>query len=436
MTLRRKLGIVVPETMDQSLAHFKGARFTLYSNARESLKTRPLCRRDANLGCFIKSEKFNPDEKINPDPRMIQARGPRFNLHMAQFMHPLEHAVYRVEDRHGLRIFAKGLNAVQKASLIRSKFDVLSHPVCYSLDASRFDKHVSPGLLKEEHNFYKNVFQGDSLLSLLCEWQMKNKCRTTTGVTYQATGGRMSGDMNTAIGNCILMYAMLMGVARRLGVEPLVVDDGDDCLMFINKWDEKKFENNISQYFKEFGMDIKLENKAYSPEQVVFCQSRMVGDRMVRNWVKVLSHGTAGVKHWNDPKLVRPMMTSVGMCELACNPGVPVLQNYASALVRNGKGERQKRLDVDHGVLVRALHEVGSIDAIFQARTQPITMSSRIAFEQAFGISPLDQQLLEYRLDNWVVDEVRSVPVPVELHGDWIPLRDASLVKLPDEPWW
>lgn len=434
--LRRTIGVVTPETLDQALAHFKGARFTLYSNAKESLRSRPLSRRDANLGCFIKSEKFNPDEKTNPDPRMIQARGPRFNLHMAQYMHPLERAVYRVVDRHGLRIFAKGLNATAKADLILKKFEVLSNPVCFSLDASRFDKHVSPMLLKEEHRFYKEVFQGDALLAQLCNWQSKNKCRTTSGVLYQATGGRMSGDMNTAIGNCILMYAMLMAVSKRLGVEPLVVDDGDDCLMFIEKWDEAKFEGNISKYFEEFGMNIKLENKAYHPEDVVFCQSKIVGNRMVRNWVKVLSHGTSGVKHWNDPKLVRPMMTSVGKCELACNPGVPILQSYAEALIRNGRGERQKRLDVDHGVMMRALHEVGSTEKILQAKAEPITIEARLAFERAFGISPLDQFLIESRLEQWEVTEVNSVPVAVELCSDWVAIRDASLVKLPDEPWW
>lgn len=434
--LRKQLGVVVPETIEQALAHFKGARFTLYSNALESLKSRPLCERDASIGAFIKAEKFNPVDKVNPDPRMIQARGPRFNLHMAQFMHPLEHAVYKLTDKHGLRIFSKGLNAIEKAELIRSKFSVLSHPVCYSLDASRFDKHVSPGLLFEEHTFYKSVFKGDPLLEKLCEWQARNKCRTTTGVKYTATGGRMSGDMNTALGNCVLMYAMLMAVSKRLGIQPLVVDDGDDCLMFVEVWEEARFEARISDCFLEFGMKIKLENKARSPDQVVFCQSKIVGDRMVRNWVKVLSHGTAGVKHWNDPKLVRPMMTSIGKCELACNPGVPILQSYAQALIRNGRGQLQKRLDVDHGVFLRALYEVGTVVGIMQADSAPVTFEMRIEFERAYGISPNDQILIESILDNWNVEEVVAHPVLCELQSDWKPITDASHVKLPDVPWW
>ena len=39
----------------------------------------------------------------------------------------------------------------------------------------------------------------------------------------------------------------------------------------LRKWDEAKFEGNVSKYFEEFGMNIKLENKAYHPEDVVFC---------------------------------------------------------------------------------------------------------------------------------------------------------------------
>lgn len=424
------------ESLDEALMHFRGARYTLYSNARESLRSKPLARADANLGCFVKAEKFNPLDKVNPDPRMIQARGPRFNLHMAGYIHPLERIVYQLRDEFGLRIFAKGLNSFEKADLIRSKFAKLKRPVCYSLDASRFDKHVSPKLLDEEHRFYLTMFPRDAQLAMLCDWQKRNKCFTSNGVRYAARGGRMSGDMNTALGNCVLMYAMLMAVAERLGVTPLVVDDGDDCLMLVEDHEAHKFEECITPYFLEFGMAIKLENRAEVPEQVVFCQSKIVGDRMVRNPIKVMSNGTSGCKHWHDPKLVRPMLTAVGACELACNAGVPVLQEYALSLLRNGRGERAKRIDLEGGVLQRALYEAGSEQNIYATKAKDVTLEMRMEFERVWGIPVPAQLILEEMLQGWVIDDIVAVPVGTELHADWELQEDPSRVPARAPAFW
>lgn len=424
------------ESIDEALMHFKGARYTLYSQARESLRKKPLSRSDSYLSCFIKAEKFDPDAKINPDPRMIQARGPRFNLHMAGYIHPLERLVYNIRDEYGLRVFAKGLNSFQKATLIKEKFSKLEDPVCFSLDATRFDKHVSPGLLAEEHRFYRRMFPGDDQLIMLTSWQMRNKCFTSNGVRYSAKGGRMSGDMNTALGNCVLMYSMLMAVAGRLGVKPLVVDDGDDCLMLVEKRQAASFELYISEYFLEFGMSIKLENRADVPEQVVFCQSKIVGDRMVRNPLKVMSNGTSGSKHWFDRNLVRPMLTAVGACELSCNAGVPVLQEYALALLRNGRGQRMSRTDIDSGVLLRAIWEVGSEEKIYQSTEKPVTVDARLQFARVWGIPVPAQLILEQILREWTVEEVVAEPVDVELSADWVVREDPSRVPPRHTAFW
>lgn len=434
--LAGKLQYPAAETMDQVMAHFKGARFTLYDQARKSLLAQPFCARDANISTFIKAEKFHPSAKVNPDPRPIQARGPRFNLHMARYIHPLEKVVYNLLDSHGLRVFAKGLNSFQRAALISAKFACLEKPVCFSLDASRWDKHVSLAMLKAEHAFYTHMFPGDDFLKHLCRLQQVNKCRTSNGVVYTATGGRMSGDMNTALGNCVLMYAMLMGVADKLGVEPLVVDDGDDCLMFVEEWHAGRFQQHISKLFREYGMDIKLENRATVPEQVVFCQSKIVAGRMVRNPLKVMSNGTSGVKHWNDPRLTRSMFTAVGSCELSCNAGVPVLQEYALALKRNGRGQRMTRMDIDHGVLLRALYEVGSEQAIYDSAAKEITMEARIEFEKVWGIPVGVQDWLERRLRDWDVEDIVAQPVGVEIRADWVVQEDPSRVFPVDPAFW
>lgn len=245
----------------------------------------------------------------------------------------------------------------------------------------------------------------------------------------------MSGDMNTALGNCVLMIAMCEAARQSLGVQFEIFDDGDDCLLFCEAEDLPLIRRRLPELFLEFGQELKLENETDSLQGIIFCQSRLVelagGPRMIRDWRKVLSHGTSGVKHWNNPKLVRPMMNAIGHCELALNPGVPILQEYALALIRNGRGERLKWLDVDSGLLLRTRYELraeGNFEkAIYTVDPVPVTAEARRSFEAAFGIDPAEQLAVENILRNWTVSRTEALDVPVELNAHW---DDMSLPEL------
>lgn len=211
--------VLTPLSLEGSLASFKGAKRRIYQRAYDSLRVEPLSRKDARIKAFVKAEKFNPKEKVNPDPRMIQARDPRYNLHLARFLRPLEHVVYGVRSPSGLPMIVKCMNPKQRAALILEKWRLFDNPVCVSLDCSRWDKHVGPDVLKVEHDFYRSWFPGDQDLDQLLRWQMVNECRTSNGLRYQVVGGRMSGDMNTALGNCTLMVGMAHAAMKQLRVK-------------------------------------------------------------------------------------------------------------------------------------------------------------------------------------------------------------------------
>jgi len=87
---------------------------------------------------------------------------------------------------------------------------------------------------------------------------------------------------------------------------------------------------------------------------------------------------------------------STGVCELANNQGVPILQAYASALVRNGKGGRFVESDERE---YKTLYTPGTI-----TEEAEITPESRLSFFYAFGVSPDQQHLMEERLVNWSFD--------------------------------
>lgn len=423
--MAKACGHLEPWTMKMVLESFKGRKKARYEEAYQSLQVDPLGRRDAYIKAFVKAEKINPFSKENPDPRMIQARSFRYNLVIAKYLRAIEHYIYNLRGKSKLREVAKGLNQRERAELLKQKFSRFERPVCYSLDASRFDKHVSKELLEIEHSFYTRVIPNSPEFDRLLKWQLHNKITTQNGVKYNCVGGRMSGDINTALGNCLLMVAMVRAALRKLGIRKYeIMDDGDDVLVIIEREDEGKLLG-IVQTFESFGMKLKLEGRATNIREVEFCQSRMVlgfgGDIMVRDWRKVLSHACVGTKNWNDPNMVRPMFGLVGTCELALGCGVPVLQAFAKALIRNSGG---KIAHFEHlteaGLVYRVKAEFGSFDvAKIAAHEKEITSEARLAFEEAFGTPEWEQLEIESRLDRWVITDLQCRERVQEIDYRW-----------------
>lgn len=419
-------GTLTPWTLERTIDSFKGARKKRYQRAGESLAREPLERSDARISTFTKAEKMDPTVKKNPDPRMIQARTPRYNVKIAQYLRPVEHFIYNLKDRSGLRAVAKGLNQKDRATLIREKFKLFKKPVCFSIDCSRWDKHINYDVLGVEHEFYKRLLPNQPEFNKLLDWQRINKCRTAGGLKYTVFGGRMSGDINTALGNCLLMVLMARAAMKMLKIVKYeLVDDGDDCLVIVEEEDFDVVNNNLAKIFLEFGQELKIENVSREVGGIVFCQSRVVHNGedwiMVRDWRKVLSHACSGTKHWNNPEEVRPMLGLVGRCELALGAGVPILQSYALALIRNSRGLCAKTINAEAGVLMRLKAEAGD-DAeewLRKAASRPITSEARIAFRDAYNVPLWQQHAIESRLRSWNIDVVDTITVCPEWDHTW-----------------
>lgn len=430
--LARGFGHLEPWTLERVRDSFRGKRARRYFEAYDSLTVNPLSPSDGRINSFVKAEKFNPDVKVNPDPRMIQARSPRYNLVIAKYLRPVEHCIYNISSR-GLRQVAKGLNQRQRGQLIVDKFSRFHRPVCFSVDCSRWDKHVSIGVLRIEHGFYRRLLPNHPELDRVLSWQEDNHCRTSNGVKYTVAGGRMSGDINTALGNCLLMVLMVRAALREMHVKHYdLLDDGDDCLVFVEEEDFPLLERELHNIFLQFGQDLKIENIARDWSQVVFCQSRVVHDGldyiMVRDWKKVISQSTCGTKYWNDPNLVRPMMRLLGDCELALSSGIPILQAYAEALRRIGGHSSAKAVNLDPGVAYRVGLEGDFDEVISCARARPVTRYAREVFEKVFSVPLWEQEAIEEILANWDLDSTISLDLPSEWDHRWEDCRSVHVV--------
>lgn len=397
---------------DDFCAMYSGPKRARYQRNADYVRSHGFSPHMAGLRMFIKWEKLSP-EKVNPDPRPIQYRDGRYCVEVSQFLKPIEQHLYQLHGDGSLlpptRLIAKGLNQVERAKVLRAKLARFVAPVVVSLDASRFDKHVDIELLKIEHKVYKHC-NPDPYFAFLLTLQLINYVRTLNGIKYTAYGKRMSGDMNTALGNCILMIIMLATFCIKfLHQRWDMFDDGDDCLLIVEREELDVVLKHARDAFLSYGHEIKVEKIAYTFPTVMFCQSCPVEFapgkwKFVRNPRKVLSCALMSNKWKTSVYARRRLLATIGLGELILNMGVPVLQSFSLALIRSADGAPfyEDKSFLDYPVLremklfgMRTLREMVPAE-IFDC--------GRLTFAAAFGI-PVEYQIaLEAALDEWRVE--------------------------------
>jgi hypothetical protein len=407
---------------------YSGRKRTMYENALASLCGSHSTALDARVKMFVKAEKAWQQAK---DPRPIQARDPRHNIDLASFLLPIEHQLYSLTsfrremgNRPGFRktrIFGKGANSRQRAQLLLQKWDTFADPRCLSLDCSRFDCHVAPEVLEQiEHFVYLELCDPSERAELnrLLAYHLNNKGRSSTGLKYRTKGKRMSGDVNTALGNCLLMVIMAMTAMRTLGVDSYdLLDDGDDILLFLEATEVDRVEGALSEIFRSYGHSLKVEEVARELWDINWCQTKLTqranGEAvMARDFRKVLATGGTSHRHYDNPKVGMKVMNSVGTCELYLNRGIPILQEYALMLIReSGTLEFHSLFDeaLEHRI---GLEFKGTLDmkkVQEHAKPMPINDATRVAFELTWGVSVDQQLLLEEQLRNHKIDWSRGL---------------------------
>lgn len=378
--------------------NYTGKKRNKYLRAMDELAVIPLQRKDGYIKAFIKPEKI----KDLKDPRLIQSRNARYNIALANYLKPIEHRLYNLKGGGALkkwlppgRVIAKGLCQRRRAQLLLTKWRRFNQPIAYSLDASRFDAHVTH-TLRIEHNIYKRIYKGDPLLTKLLDWQTYNKCFTPYNIRYTTRYGRMSGDMNTALGNCLVAVIVLACVMRRMKVGKWdCICDGDDVVLIIEQGTDI---SSIMDHYLDFGFEMKLENVTTDFNRIIFCQTRPLntsdGLKMVSDPARVLSRELAGCKYWSNQKFLPRYFKLIGDCELALNMGVPILQSYAMML-RSWGEEGPCNIPIE-GRMFDAIREIKAHDEI---KPMPITIQARLDFETAFGIDPVEQRVIEAMLE-------------------------------------
>lgn len=391
-----------PETRQTIVGMYTGRKRTIYENACRSLLRKPLERKDAVSVAFVKPEKVPP----NKAPRCIQPRDPRYNLEVGCFLKPIEHRVYRTIANifgDGPTVM-KGYNVEAVARIIVGKWNSFHRPCAIGLDATKFDMHVSPAMLRWEHSIYEAIFNGNQTLKKLLRWQMYNKglgyCKDGR-LKYSVTGKRFSGDMNTAMGNCIIMCGMVWCYARERGINIKLVNNGDDCVVFMEQSDEREFTRGLNEWFLALGFRMVAEPTVHDVQRIEFCQMHPIrtsnGWTMVRNVPKALAKDSMCLIPLRTPKEMKEWMGAVGEGGSVVARGVPVLQEFYKLYCRTGSVET----NFGREILRRSGYLYYS-DGV-QGKDTTVSAEARYDTWLAWGILPDHQTSLEEGYANGTV---------------------------------
>lgn len=338
-----RLEPVVPIASHQELVdkYLPQKKRKLYQRCLKSLQDEPLSSRDWLIKAFVKSEKLKIMER-DGDPRMIQARSPRFNVELGLYTRAVEKNLYHLMDPVlaplGIEIplIAKGMNLRTRAQVLRTIWEQTPNPVSVSFDLSRWDKHVSVGLMEVMHQWYLQLLPCEWLRFLLSK-QVSNKCITEKGlIRYNVTGGVMSGDMTTALGNCVAVIVILLtyrDLIRQLAIEIVdakydgcrgaelvirsriaaqlisvkrtqpglleeiikrkawfrVLDDGDDHVLITSKHLEPVMSKTLEIWWQAMGHSLKIEGTTDKFHMIEFCQHKPHWIEHLQSWVMMPS---------------------------------------------------------------------------------------------------------------------------------------------------
>lgn len=380
---------------DVFLSYYSGRQRAVYDKAALSLLTTPVRRADARVKSFVKAEKINRTSKPDPAPRVIQPRDPRYNIEVGRFLRPLEKPMFDAIKRTWGGPTVLKCNYAQQGEALREMWEQFPRPVAVGLDASRFDQHVSAAALRYEHSFYLSAFRGPwrQTLARLLQWQIDNRgvAYFPDGrVTYEVEGKRMSGDINTSLGNCVLMCCLVWAYCHERGVKARLANNGDDCVVIMDESHLAQFSGGLREWFLERGFNMTVEDPVRDFERIVFCQTQPVWTP--QGWIMCrdprVAIGKDLVSMLDLGEGLRAYLGSIGMCGEAAAGGLPVFGEFYQQCSTAGRIT---------GLTLHRAFASGLLSGSKGMNRRGLEVSdyTRYSFWLAFGILPDEQVALE-----------------------------------------
>lgn len=352
---------------------------------------------------FVKYEKI-PLGKFHDGkpPRLIQHRSFEYLYMLKSFILSYD-LVLKKEDLEfngqGVRsIFSKLNNEKGVASYLKQNWDSFKNPVAVCIDHSKFDGHVSLELLKLARKFWNHLFN-NKLLNRMLKHQELNKVNSKNGLYYKIKATRLSGEYTTSDENSILNYCMLSVWVKASNIKDFkIMVNGDDSVVIIETQDYKLLKD--LSFFNNFNMETEVDRVVYDFNKISFCQASpiKVGDcyTMIKEPSRTISR--ACFTSYTHKQHINTLLTAEGLCELAQNSGVPIMQEFALTLMRCG-------------LLSKPWKSIDKIPARGHgnfSEVKEITEETRDQFELAFGIDKRQQMMVEHSLAGNIILDTQT----------------------------
>lgn len=396
---------ILPASREEFVNHYKGGRKVRYQNAYEKLMSSGKKNSHATVQTFVKAEKINFTSKPDPAPRVIQPRDARFNIEFGRYIWKMEHKIYKALGRlYKYPCVAKGFNCYETGEIIKKKWDMFENPCFVSLDASRFDQHVSQEALKWTHRQYRK-FNHDEDFVWCLDRMLSNKGYATAkdgGFKYTVDRGRMSGDMDTALGNCLLMVAMVYSYCTEKGIRHEVIDNGDDITVVCDVKDKDRVVSGLMEWFAELGFRMKVEASGNVLEKLEFCQTYPVFDGVKWRMVRGLNCLVKDTVLICDEDEAPYRIGEVSECGKALCDGLPIYSTFYNVMNEMGKRSRGNSNQHHHSGMRRLAEGL-------EYKGLEVTDEARLSFYNFCGINPSRQRDIEEQLLTWAGRRVTPI---------------------------
>lgn len=418
----RHVGDVTPYTWEEFLGTYEGKQRRMYEPHVLEARTRGVQQKHSHIRPFIKVE---PHCKQQAVPRLISPRHPVYNAAVGRYLKKIEKPIYRAIDALFRRKFKQARCVFKGSDSFRlgRDFEKLRHrfsrPVFVGLDAERFDQHVSQVALKYEHSFYNRIFK-DAKLAHWLTWQLETKCKAFANdgyIRWRSRGGRMSGDMNTSLGNTLLMCAMIYAYLCEHGIDAALANNGDDCVLVLEQRDLHKL-STIKPWFTDRGFTMAVEKPVHELEQAEFCQSHCLN--IGGSWQFVRKHNVVTSKdlctsiHLDTVDKARAWASAVAQCGIATTAGVPVQGAFYKRLFECNLDYRKSGATESIISEVIRRQKYRMLDKHPEVATTEITPEARASYYFAFGVTPPEQRVIERNLE-FVDLTITQTPSKIEL---------------------
>lgn len=350
------------------------------------------------LKCFLKDESY-PTFK---NPRGIFARQDEFKCHVGRFFKAIEHILYHND------YFIKYIPVEDRPRYLKERFGLFAGNTGEPLSVLR--RIVGTDYTAFEASFLVKMMQGiefqlyeymtGSLPEGLLFMKFLNKYLLGTNIcefrmfTAEVLSGRMSGEMNTSIGNGFTNLMVYLFAMHKFGCKEFdCIVEGDDCLgVYLGPIIPEQFYNDLG-----FTIKIKYYEECNTAS---FCGQIFDFDTftVIADPLKlILNFGWASSRYKDgNAKTMRGLLRSKALSYFHQYPGAPIIHSFANAMVRMTHGFRYKiDKSLTHWEQKRALNYCTR-----EIETRVVSYSSRLIMAEVFGFSIDEQINLESYFDS------------------------------------